>query len=144
MRLRIAQNTTVNSAVTLPLHGAYGIVIRSFVVTLFLILAVVGSFGLRRMYGAHWGILPFDLLVVYWAAASLYDVKQVCGLRIWRRTPTDIMVMLAICCVMHGLAMPAVQTRCQLRRPPAPSRPVIPQVPLSSTDGGSGADSPKY
>jgi cell division protein FtsX len=119
-------------------------VIRSFVVTLFLILAVVGSFGLRRMSGAHWGILPFDLLVVYWAAASLYDVKQVYGLRIWRLTPTDIIVLLAICCVMHGVAMPAVQTRCQLRRPPAPSGLVIPQVPLSSTDGGSRAGSPEY
>lgn len=118
--------------------------IRSFVVTLFLILAVVGSFGLRRMYGANWGILPFDLLVICWAVASLYDVKQVCGLRIWRLTPTDIIVLMAICCVMHGLAMPAVQTRCQLRRPPAPSGPVIPQVPFSWTDGGSGAESLKY
>jgi hypothetical protein len=119
-------------------------VIRSFVVTLFLIITVVGSLSLGRVYGAHWGILPFDLLVIYWAVASLYGVNQVCGLRIWRLTLTDIIVLLAICCVMHGVAIPAVRTQCQLRRPPAPSGPVIPQVPLSSTVGGSGADSPKY
>jgi hypothetical protein len=135
---------TVSQAVPLPPHGAYGVVIRSFILTLFLIITVVGSFGLGRVYGAHWGILPFDLLVICWAVASLYDVKQVCGVRIWRLTLTDIIVLLAICCVMHGVAMPAVQTQCQLRRLPAPSGPAIPQVPLSSTDGDSGTDSPKY
>ena len=118
--------------------------IRSFVVTLFLILAVVGSFGLRRMYGAHWGILPFDLLVVCWAAACLCDAKQVCGLRNWKLTRMDIIVLLFICCVMHGMAIPAVHTVGRPGRLSQPARSVTPQVPLSPTDGGLGAESSKY
>ena len=114
--------------------------IRSFVLTLFFIITVVGSFGLGRVYGAHWGIMPFDLLVICWAVASLYDAKQVCGLRIWKLTLTDIIVLLVICCVMHGLAMPAVQSGPHPRRRSPATVPMTPQVPVSTNDDGSGAD----
>ena len=114
--------------------------IRYSLLTLFVVVTVTGSvFGLGRAYGAHGVILPFDLLVICWAVASLCGTEQVFGRRIRKLTVTDIIALLFTCYVMHGLAMPAVQTGGHPRRSFPPAGPVIPQVPLSPTDGGSGA-----
>ncbi len=98
--------------------------------TLFLAVTMVGSaFGLGRVYRAHGIILPFDLLVICWAVASLCGTEQVFGRRIRRLTLTEIIVLLFICYVMHGLAMPAVQSGPHPRRRPPVTVPITPQAP---------------
>ena len=90
----------------------YDINDRYSLLTLFLGVTAAGAvFGLGRAYGVHGVILPFDLLVICWSAASVFGVEKVFGRRIRRLNLTNIIVFLSICFLIHGLAMPPVVLR---------------------------------
>ena len=113
--------------------------------TLFVVVTVTGSiFGLGRTYGTHGVILPFDLLVICWAVACLCGTEQIFGRPIRRLTLGEIIVLLGMCYLMHGLAMPAITTGGHpQRRLPPPASPANPPLPLSPIDGGSPEKPPQ-
>ena len=114
---------------------------RYSLLTLFLGVTAAGAvFGLGRAYGVHGVILPFDLLVICWAAASVCGTEQVFGRRIRKLTLTNIIVLLFICYLMHGRATPPVQFGPHPRKRQPTVVPVIPQTPVAPTDNGSGVE----
>ncbi len=81
--------------------------------------------ALGRQFGAHGLIASLDVILAMIAIASVFKINQVCGVQIRRLTFAEFVVLLAICFVLHGLAMPAVQSGGHRRRIAAPVNPTL-------------------
>ena len=119
-------------------HGAR---IRFSLLTLLLAITFAGvTLGLGRILGVHGFILPLDLLVLGWAAASLWGSERRLPSRFRRLTFAETVVLLLLCFELHGLALPAVQSGPHPRRnAPAAVPPALPTLPVP-TDSGSEAE----
>jgi hypothetical protein len=133
-RISVARLTTHSRGVDLTSDEQHGNRIRFSLLTLILGVSLLAAwFGLGRAYGLHGAILPLDVIVLCWVAASLSGVSGHFGKRIPKLAITDATVLLFICFLLHGLAMPAVQSEPHPRAPMPTVAPIAPQTPVVPT-----------
>ena len=93
--------------------------------------------ALSRQHGAHGLIVSLDLTLAFLGFASVFKITRMCGMRIPRLTFVEFLVLLGVCAMLHGLAMPAVEFRGQRRSVPAPVKPqALPAAQDDNTNPG--------
>ncbi len=100
------------------------------------------SFGCARLFGATGFMVPLEAFAACWAVASVCGIKQIFGRRIKELTITEIIVVASVLSILHGLLMPAMQSRGHQRRVPPTVPPVIQQTPFAPVNDESGEHSP--
>jgi hypothetical protein len=94
---------------------------------------------LSRQYGIQGLIASFDLALVCLGMASVFKITQMWGMRVPRLTLVEYIVLLAVCAMFHGLALPAISTGGHRRRAAAP---VTPQAAPALQDDNASSGTP--
>lgn len=93
--------------------------------TLFVVTGLLSVlFALMRLFGLTGALLAGDLVVLAIGIANLFRVRTMLGVRFPKVKVGEFGVLVILCFVLHGLAMPAVVTKCRPRGAAAGPAPV--------------------
>lgn len=88
-------------------------------------------------FGAHGFGISLYVVACSWFFITRTDAKLLCPLNRVKPTTVECLVLLAICGVLHGLALPAVITNCVGRRQPNAPLSTNASTPRSGGDSTS-------
>ena len=98
------------------------------------IIAIVAS---ARLFGVHGFGFSLYIVAFSWFLIARIDAKLLWPLNRVKPTAIECLVVLAICGLLHGLAMPAVITNCVGRRQPNSPLSTNVSAPRSGDDSTS-------
>lgn len=100
-----------------------------------LMIMVAAMAGLACPFGLQGFVFGIDFVIVLWILASFSGSRSLRPFSNRHLSIAEIATMAAVCLILHGLAMPAVQTGPHRRRATTP-------VTIPPTSGGTTAAAP--